>query len=192
MMTGRIHPYYGPLATTEIDPVFKAPDPWGLFKAYLLVADAVTLAVPGATSAPILFNPSTSNVVLQIDTVALGVTGGTIIAGAIEYALYDQWTYTTVTAGPVPINSSFGKGNACRGLWYKACTGGAVPTVILPYGDNSGGANGAGARSFEVFENLNIYLWPGQAFFPCVASGAVAATVIPRVEFAQIPIGYCQ
>ncbi len=191
-MIGRIHPYVGPLAGSEIDPIFKAPDPWGLFKAYLLVADAVTLAVPGATSAPVLFNPTGSNVVFQIDTVAMGVTGGTIVAGAIEYALYDGWAYTTATAGPTPINSNFNRGNAFRGAWYKAVTGGSVPTVILPYGDNAGGANGAGARSYEVFENLNIYLWPGQAFMPCVASGPVAATVVPRVEFLQMPIGYCQ
>src|SRR5574340_549367 len=188
MMTGRIHPYVGPLASSEIDPILKAPDPWGMFKAYLLVADAVTLAVPGATSAPILYNPLGSGVVFQVDTVALGVTGGTIVAGAIEYALYDQWTYTTVTAGPTPINSNFGHGNSFRGNWYKATTGCAFPTIILPYGDNSPGSNGAGGRSFEVFESLNIYVWPGQAFFPCVASGAVAATVIPRVEFLQMPI----
>jgi len=191
MMTGRIHPYYGPLAGSEIDPIFKAPDPWGLFKAYLLVADAVTLGVPGATSAPILFNPAKSSVVFHIDTVALGVTGGTIIAGAIEYALVEDWAGTP-TAGPNPINASFNKGNAFRGNWYKSATGGTVATVILPYGDNSGGANGAGARSFEVFENLNIYLWPGQAFLPCVASAAVAATVIPRVEFLQIPLSAVQ
>lgn len=191
-MDGRLHDYYGALAGTEIDPTFKAPDPWGLFKAYLLVADAVTVGVPAATSAPILFNPASSGVVYQIMTVAWGVTGGTIIAGAEEYALYDQWTYTTVTAGPTPINSNFAHGNAFRGAWYKACTGGLVPTIILPYGASAGGANAAGPRSLEIFDHLNIMLWPGQAFFPCVASSALAATVVPRVEFLQIPLSAAQ
>lgn len=193
MMNGRYHSYYGPLAGSEIDPVFKAPDPWGHFKAYLLVADAVTIAVPAATVAPVLFNPANSGVIFQIMTVAWGVTGGTIIVGAEEYALYDAWTYTTVTAGPNPINSNFMRGNAFRGVWAKAVTGGAVPTVIIPYGTSAGGANATGARNNDgPWDNLDIYLWPGQAFWPCVASSALAATVVPRVEILQIPLSAAQ
>lgn len=178
---------YGAITQNQID-LSHAVDPWGIFKAYLLVADEVTLAVPGTASAPVLYNPPQSDSILQILRVHLGITGGTIVEGAIEYALQDNPTLSGLTLGPNPINMAFGKGNACRALWYKAATWAAAATVILPYGINATGANAAGARSIDKHEEGRILLYPGTAFAPCVASAAVAATVIPMVEFAQIPL----
>ena len=136
---------FGPVANSEFD-ILKAPAPWGIFKAYLLVADAVTVKVPDTSIVPVLYNPSTSGVVFQILRVHWGVTGGTIIAAAEEYALANGVTHSSTTDGPVPINMAYGHGTNFLGNWYKVTTMSAASTTILPYGTNAGGANGAGAR----------------------------------------------
>ena len=178
---------YGPVANSEWD-IVKAPAPWGIFKAYLLVADAVTVKVPDTSIVPVLYNPPTSGVVFQILRVHWGVTGGTIAASAEEYALANGVTHSSTTDGPAPINMSYGHGTNFLGNWYKVTTMSAASTTILPYGTNAGGANGAGARSVERFDEGRIYLYPGGTFIPVTASGALAATVIPMVEFLQMPL----
>ena len=148
----------------------QGPAPWGIFKAYLLVADAVTVKVPDTSIVPVLYNPPTSGVVFQILRVHWGVTGGTIIVAAEEYALANGVTHSSTTDGPAPINMAYGHGTQFLGNWYKVTTMSAASTTILPYGGNSGGASAAGARSNERYDEGRIYLYPGGTFIPVTAS----------------------
>jgi hypothetical protein len=183
---------FGFASASEFDVVLKAPAPWGIFKAYTLVANAVTIAIPGTSTAPILYNPPSSGVVFKILRVSWGVTGGTIAASASCYAIQDQPALSAVTAGPVPINANYFRGNAFLGYWYTAVTWATASTVIIPYGFHSGGANAAGPFSNPQWIENRLYINPGQVFAPCCATSAQAATVCPMVEFLQMPIGATQ
>ena len=163
----------------------------GLFKCY--TTSAVAGAVIGTTTAPALYNPPASCVVLRIMAVRLGAVAGTVIAACHTYGVIAAPVLSGLTAGPTPINCFIGRGATFQGAWYTGITVGAAATILFPSGISAGGALAAGPL-FTMMDPVNgsIVLPPGAIFYPWVSNAAIALTALITVDVMQTPmlVGY--
>ena len=159
----------------------------GAYKCFITAA--ATAAAVATTSAPALFNPSNTGVVLRIQAVRLGVVGGTVIAGDLGYAYQLNPVLSGLTLGPAPLGTFLGRGAQFAGLWYSALTLAAAPTFMGTNGISSGGALAAGPL-FQMYDPIGgfIALPPGSIFFPFVANGAEALTAFVTLDVIQTPM----
>jgi hypothetical protein len=183
--------YQGTSLVTETDAVTPGANPSsgivGAFRCY--TSAAIAAAAVGVTSAPALYNPPNSGVVLRVQAIRLGVVGGTVIAGTLGYAYQNQPVLSGLTAGPAPLSTFLTRGAPFQGLWYSALTLAAAPTFIGSNGLSAGGALAAGPL-FSLMDPVNgfIVIPPGVIFLPFVANAAVALTALVTLDVIQTPM----
>ena len=178
--------FYGASQSQQVDMVTGAPQSSGLFKCY--TTTAVAGAVVGTTSAPALYNPVNSGVVLRIMRVRYGAVAGTVIAGAITQGVIAAPTISGLTLGPTPFNGFVGRGQSWLGAWYTGITVGVAAAILFPAGISAGGAYAAGPL-FTMVDNVDgaIVLPPGALFYPYLSNAALAMTALITVDVLQTP-----
>jgi len=164
---------------------------------YNTAAAGVTGAVAGTASAPMLWNPSDSDVRLRIIKVRWGGISGTVIAAHIAYGWLAAAGAQIGTAQPIvsytkvaPVNAVLGAGRASKINFAPATlllT--AAPAYLMPVGISSPGAYAAGPL-FTMVDNVDgcIVVNPGNAFFPYIANAAIALVASVSVFALEIPI----
>jgi len=183
--------FQGPSLVTETDAVTPGANPnsniVGAFRCF--TTTAVAAAAVGATSAPALYNPPNSGVVLRVQAVRLGVVAGTVIAGTLGYAYQANPVLSGLTSGPAPLGTYLTRGAAFQGLWYSALTLAVAATFIGTNGLSAGGALAAGPL-FQLMDPVNgfIVIPPGVIFLPFVANAAVALTALVTLDVIQTPM----
>ena len=182
--------YQGTSLVLETDAVTPGQNPSGnIVGAYkCFTSAALAAAAVSTTSAPALYNPPNSGVVLRIQSVRLGVVGGTVIAGDLGYAYQLNPILSGLTLGPAPLGTYLTRGAVFQGLWYSALTLAAAPTFMGTNGISSGGALAAGPL-FQMYDPIGgfIAIPPGVIWFPFVANGAEALTAFVTVDVVQTP-----
>jgi hypothetical protein len=158
----------------------------GTFKCY--TTSAVAGAVIGTTTAPALYNPAASGVVLRILRVSLGAVAGTVIAASHTYGVIAAPVLSGLTPGPTPFNTFIGRGATFQGAWYTGITVASAATILFPSGISAGGALAAGPL-FTMVDNIGgaIALPPGAIFYPWVSNAAIALTALVTVDVLQTP-----
>jgi hypothetical protein len=164
---------------------------------YNTAAAGVAAAVCGTASAPMLWNPSDSDVRLKILRIRYGGVSGTVILAHIAYGLFLNCGSQIGTAQPIvshtlvaAVNAVPGAGRASKIRFAPATvsmTGG--PSYFMPNGLSSGGALAAGPL-YKLVDDVNgeIIINPGNAFFPYVSNGALALTAAVSVFALELPI----
>jgi hypothetical protein len=160
-------------------------------------AAGVTGAVAGTASAPMLWNPSDSDVRLKIIKVRWGGISGTVIAAHVAYGWLASAGAQIGTAQPVvsytkvsPVNAVLGAGRASKINFAPATVTMTVgPAYLMPAGLNSPGAYAAGGL-FTMVDNVDggIIVNPGNAFFPYISNAAIALVAAVSVFALEIPI----
>jgi hypothetical protein len=159
-------------------------------------AAGVVAAAVGTASAPMLWNPSDSDVNLKIVKIKFGVVSGTVILSHLAYGIFKAGAQIG-TAQPVvsytagaPTNAKYGAGRVSRINFAPltvSMTGG--PSYWMPSGLNAGGAFAAGTM-FPLIDPVDgcIVIPPGIAFFPYVSNAAMALTAAVSVLGLELPV----
>jgi hypothetical protein len=164
---------------------------------YNTAAAGVLGAVASTTSAPMLWNPSDSDVRLKILRIRYGSVSGTVILGHIAYGLLLTAGAQIGTAQPVvsytagtPVNAVPGAGRVSKIKFAPlTLTLTAAPTYFMPNGLSSGGALAAGPL-YKLDDDVSggLVINPGIAFFPYISNAALALTAAVSVFALEIPI----
>jgi len=165
---------------------------------YSSAAAGVVAAAPAVGTAPMLWNPSDSGVLLRIRKVMLGFVSGTVILSHLAYGLVLHAGASVATAGPIVSYTAAaavglipGKGQASRiNFAPLTVTLIAAPTYWMPNGFSAPGALAAGAlvRLVDDRGDDELQIPPGVAFFPYMANAAMALTAAVAVVGIEEPL----
>jgi len=164
---------------------------------YNTAAAGVAAAAAGTASAPMLWNPSDSDVRLKIIKIRYGSVSGTVIVGHVAYGILLAAGAQIGTAQPIvsytagtAVNAVPGAGRVSK-IKFAPLTLllTAAPTYLMPNGLSSGGALAAGPLyKLEDYLDGGLIINPGVAFFPYISNAALALTAAVSVFALEIPI----
>ncbi len=166
---------------------------------YSTAAAGVLAAAAGVNSAPMLWNPSDSEVQLRVLEVKVGAVGkgAGVILSHLAYGVLLKAGGQVGAAAPVvsltevpAVNLLPGAGRASRIRFAPATvTLAAAPAYWMPAGFSAGGDLAAGPL-FPLIDKVDgkIVIPPGVAFFPYISNGAMALTAAVAVLGIEEPL----
>ena len=165
---------------------------------YSTAAAGVTLAAPGTSSAPMIWNPSGSGKNLVIDKVAIGFVSTTTIAANFEYAYLTGAGSQVGTAAPIvsltqvaAVNLLLGSGVASVMRFAPATvTLAAAPTHLATVGiSTTAGTATTTNAPFTMVDDVDgrIIVPPGVAFF-VLSNAAMAMVAEISIYGLELPV----